>query len=118
MYLDLLRGKDYANKTGGGVELRIHLDALAGLAEHPGELKGYGPVVADVARQVVQQQQPPSGGGRSPTRSPANPSTTGPLGVDPPQANAETLKLAIRLASSPGVARQPSTATSTTGPDG
>ncbi len=57
VYLDLLGGKDYANKTGGGVELRIDLDTLAGLAEHPGELNGYGPVIADVARQVTQQQQ-------------------------------------------------------------
>ncbi len=57
VYLDLLGGKDYANNTGGGVELRIDLDTLAGLTEHPGEIAGYGPVIADVAKQVTKQQQ-------------------------------------------------------------
>ncbi len=56
VYLDLLGGKDYANKTGGGVELRIDLDTLAGLTEHPGELAGYGPVIADIARKVAAEQ--------------------------------------------------------------
>ncbi len=56
VYLDLLGGKDYANKTGGGVELRIDLDTLAGLTEHPGEIAGYGPVIADIARKVAAEQ--------------------------------------------------------------
>ena len=33
----------------------IDLEALAELADSPGELAGYGPVVADIARQVAAE---------------------------------------------------------------
>ncbi len=57
VYLDLLQGinASVTNNTGG-VELRIDLDTLAGLAEHPGEIAGYGPVIADIARKVATEQ--------------------------------------------------------------
>ena len=59
VFLDLLNGRHQKHSTGrilGGVELRVDLTTLAGLVEHPGELAGYGPVVADVARQVTNDQ--------------------------------------------------------------
>jgi hypothetical protein len=40
----------------GVIELQVPLTTLLGLAEHPGDLGGWGPVVADIARQVVAQQ--------------------------------------------------------------
>ncbi|MFQ5555306.1 MAG: DUF222 domain-containing protein [Acidimicrobiia bacterium] len=65
--LDLLDGvasgtaSTAAGETGprpqGTVDLRVDLVTLAGLAEHPGELAGYGPVIADIARQVVADQR-------------------------------------------------------------
>ena len=39
----------------GTIHLHVDLDTLAALAEHPGDLQGYGPVVADVARQVAAE---------------------------------------------------------------
>ena len=38
------------------VDIQVDLDTLAGLYESPGELAGYGPVIADIARQVTDQQ--------------------------------------------------------------
>ena len=56
----------------GTIHLHVDLDTLAALAEHPGDLQGYGPVVADVARQVAAESaemewrftvvDPPAGG--------------------------------------------------------
>ena len=53
--LDLLSGK-HRNSKGGTVEITIDLETLARLADAPGDLGGYGPVVADVARQVAEAQ--------------------------------------------------------------
>ena len=56
MFIDLLQGKKLSEKgKGGGVHLQTDLDTLTALAEHPGELAGYGPVIADVARQAAEQ---------------------------------------------------------------
>jgi hypothetical protein len=58
--LDLLNGTNHTGKTSSGgngvVDLHVDLDTLAGLVEHPGELAGYGPVIADIARQITNQQ--------------------------------------------------------------
>jgi len=57
--LDLLGGAGAAGGTGGDrgmVDIRADLETLARLSESPGELAGYGPVVADVARQVAESQ--------------------------------------------------------------
>ncbi len=54
-FLDLLLGTSSA--TRGGVELVCDLETLAALANHPGHLNGYGPVIADIARQVAEQQR-------------------------------------------------------------
>ena len=57
VYLDLLQGHHQTNKPArGGIELRVDLQTLAELSDTPGELAGYGPVIADIARQITQQQ--------------------------------------------------------------
>ncbi|MDJ0959704.1 MAG: DUF222 domain-containing protein [Acidimicrobiia bacterium] len=58
VFLDLLKGTGVAKRSGRGtVELRAPLPTLVGLSNAPGELAGYGPVIADVARQVAEQQR-------------------------------------------------------------
>lgn len=55
--LDLLAGRADHGKTGRGtVSIHVDLKTLAELDENPGELAGYGPVVADIARQVTEGQ--------------------------------------------------------------
>ncbi|MDX1691818.1 MAG: HNH endonuclease signature motif containing protein, partial [Acidimicrobiia bacterium] len=55
--LDLLT--DRRDRTGprGTVELTVGLETLAGLDEDAGDLNGYGPVLADIARQVADRQR-------------------------------------------------------------
>ncbi len=55
-FLDLLKGT-FAYPTSGGVELTAPLDTLTRLANQPGDLAGYGPVIADIARQVAERQR-------------------------------------------------------------
>ena len=60
VFLDLLNGNHHrtnADSKAGGTHIHTDLDTLCGLAAHPGELNGYGPVVADIARQVTAEQQ-------------------------------------------------------------
>ncbi len=53
--IDLLTG--HTKPLGRGmVDLTVDLRTLLGLAEDPGELGGWGPVVADIARQVTDRQ--------------------------------------------------------------
>lgn len=58
--LDLLQGKtvDGAGVVNGGgrVHLHVPLETLAQLADTPGQLAGYAPVIADIARQVALKQ--------------------------------------------------------------
>ena len=58
VFLDLLEGHGYA-KSGrkGIVDIHIDLTTLTRLANDPGELAGYGPVIADIARQVAENSQ-------------------------------------------------------------
>jgi hypothetical protein len=65
VFLDLLNGRQFEptrhtrnrqSTERGMVDLRVDLTTLAGLAEAPGELAGFGPVIADIARQVAGQQ--------------------------------------------------------------
>ncbi|MEN8239499.1 MAG: DUF222 domain-containing protein, partial [Actinomycetota bacterium] len=55
VFLDLLTGTKSAGK-GATVDIRVELDILAGLSEASGDLAGYGPVIADIARQVADDQ--------------------------------------------------------------
>ncbi len=55
--LDLVMGDGQASKAGRGtVDIIVDLKTLTELADHPGELAGYGPVIADIARQVAERQ--------------------------------------------------------------
>ena len=58
VFLDLLDGKHFARGGGrrGTVDIHVDLITLARLSEDPGELAGYGPVIADIARQVAENQ--------------------------------------------------------------
>jgi hypothetical protein len=57
VFLDLLEGHSFSTTPDrGGVELRVDLATLTQLSEAPGELGGYGPVIADIARQVTDRQ--------------------------------------------------------------
>jgi hypothetical protein len=55
-FCELLEGVDVGSSPtarSGVVELTIPLATAAGMGDEPGELAGYGPVVADVARQIA-----------------------------------------------------------------
>jgi hypothetical protein len=57
--LDLLTGEvssRQSGRSGGAIELRVDLTTLAGLDESPGEIPGWGPVIADIARQVTESR--------------------------------------------------------------
>lgn len=58
MLLNLLEGTSRPGQAGpqGAIDIRIDLTTLAGLDEHPGEIPGWGPVVADIARRIVSEQ--------------------------------------------------------------
>jgi len=53
--LDYLNGisRDAAT-SGGNVDVTLTMETLTGLADHPGELAGFGPVIADVARRIAE----------------------------------------------------------------
>jgi Domain of unknown function (DUF222) len=58
IYLDLLTGKTQNLGSGGDrgvVDIRVDMTTLAGMDEKPGEIPGWGPVIADVARQIVDE---------------------------------------------------------------
>ncbi|MGF1618519.1 MAG: DUF222 domain-containing protein [Acidimicrobiia bacterium] len=56
--LDLLTGRANSTPTGKGtIDLCVDLTTLAGLTDTPGDLAGFGPVIADIARQVTEHQQ-------------------------------------------------------------
>lgn len=55
VYLDILEGV-MAPATAGAVEVTVDLATLARLLHVPGELAGYGPVIADLARQIALRQ--------------------------------------------------------------
>ncbi len=68
VFLDLLNGDEpgpshetrqgrikSGREKAGIVDIRVDLETLTRLAEHSGELAGYGPVIADIARQVAEE---------------------------------------------------------------
>jgi hypothetical protein len=58
LLLELLLGEEQrSGKERGSVDLRVDLETLAGLSEAPGELLGFGPVIADLARQVAEAER-------------------------------------------------------------
>ena len=58
VFLDLLAGHPLEVKTHrrGSVDLVVDLATLARLSEAPGELGGYGPIIADISRRVAEAQ--------------------------------------------------------------
>lgn len=57
VFLDLLTGRaDEVDRKQAGVDLQVDLATLAGLSDASGDLAGFGPVIADVARQVAERQ--------------------------------------------------------------
>ncbi|HUF95067.1 MAG TPA: DUF222 domain-containing protein [Acidimicrobiia bacterium] len=56
--LDLICGDSaHQTKRNGTVNIHVDLETLAGLADRPGELAGFGPVIADIARQVADERK-------------------------------------------------------------
>lgn len=58
--LDLLLGCEEHQDLRGRkpvVDLKVELTTLMELNEHPGEIPGFGPVISDIARQVVETQK-------------------------------------------------------------
>ena len=57
VFLDLLNGKTLPSAEGGAVvDITVSLESLTKMSEATGHLAGYGPVIADVARQVTAEQ--------------------------------------------------------------
>jgi hypothetical protein len=58
IYLDLLTGKGQPNggsSDNGVVEIRVDMTTLAGIDDEPAEIPGWGHVLADVARKIVDE---------------------------------------------------------------
>ena len=60
IYLDLLTGRNQNQSASrssdqGVVDIRVDMTTLAGIDDNPGEIPGFGPVIADVARQIVDE---------------------------------------------------------------
>jgi hypothetical protein len=57
VFLDLLTGRDQQAGTDRAVvDIQVELTTLLELDDKPGELPGWGPVISDIARQVVEDQ--------------------------------------------------------------
>ena len=53
--LDYLNGSSRdAATSGGNVDVTVTMKTLTDLADHPGDLAGFGPVIADVARKIAK----------------------------------------------------------------
>ena len=54
LFLDILNGRDEkTDNQHGAVDIRADLTTLLGLDDNPGEIPGWGPVIADVLRQII-----------------------------------------------------------------
>ncbi|MEX0863341.1 MAG: DUF222 domain-containing protein [Acidimicrobiia bacterium] len=57
VFLDLLDGSPTDRGSGkGSVDIRVDLTTLSGLDDKAAEIPGFGPILADIARQVAAQQ--------------------------------------------------------------
>ncbi len=54
VFLDLLEGRDSYGRQGT-IDIRVDLATLANLDDRSAELDGFGPVVADIARQTAER---------------------------------------------------------------
>lgn len=56
--VDLLAGTGKATQAGrGSVDIHTDLTTLTGLSDAPGDLAGYGPVIAEITREVAKRQR-------------------------------------------------------------
>jgi hypothetical protein len=55
VFLDILDGNHSKKRPGGVVDIRVDLETLAELNDHPGDLAGFGPVIADIARRFAAE---------------------------------------------------------------
>jgi Domain of unknown function (DUF222) len=58
IFLDLLEGNTSSAPMRGTVDIRVDLATLVGLEDRAAELAGWGPVVADIARQLTLRHGP------------------------------------------------------------
>jgi len=56
VFLDLCTGGPAGSQSDGTVDIYVDLETLLALNDGPGELAGYGPVIADITRKVAEQQ--------------------------------------------------------------
>jgi hypothetical protein len=56
IFLELLEGNHQGSGRRPVVDIRVDLETLIGLADKAGEIPGWGPVIADIARRLVAQQ--------------------------------------------------------------
>ncbi|HEX2405381.1 MAG TPA: DUF222 domain-containing protein [Acidimicrobiia bacterium] len=54
---DLVTGRGLSPDPAGVVDITVDLTTLTGLSEVPGEIPGWGPVIADIARQVALAEE-------------------------------------------------------------
>lgn len=55
VFLDLLEGHTYSHSPRPKVDISVSLTTLMELDDKPGEIPGWGPVIADIARQAVEK---------------------------------------------------------------
>ncbi len=80
---DLVTGRGLSSAPAGSVDITVDLATLTGLSEVPGEIPGWGPVIADIARQVALANDRASGGSASPIPRRDRSTGTGPPGGRP-----------------------------------
>jgi hypothetical protein len=58
IFLDLLKGRNVntSHRDRAVIDITVDLSTLAGLDDKPGEIPGWGPVIADIARQLTAEQ--------------------------------------------------------------
>jgi hypothetical protein len=56
VFLDLCTGGPAGSQSEGTVDIFVDLETLLALNDDPGELAGYGPVIADITRKVAERQ--------------------------------------------------------------
>jgi hypothetical protein len=54
--LDLCAGGTAGSQSEGSVDIHVDLETLLTLNDDPGELSGYGPVIADITRKVAERE--------------------------------------------------------------
>jgi hypothetical protein len=54
LFLDVLDGSFTGQSTDARIEVTVPLVTLLELKDAPGDLAGYGPLVADIARHLVE----------------------------------------------------------------